>query len=146
MDYFELTAPCGIDCFNCELFGENITPEMQKRIAAYRNQPPETVRCLGCRESGCLIIPGECATKSCIASKKIDFCYQCDEFPCNRLHPCFDKSEKFPQNFKLFNLCRIRAVGLERWAEEEAGEIRRRFFAGKLEIGNGPQIVEERNE
>jgi hypothetical protein len=33
MDYRKLAAPCGIDCFNGELFEDNITEEMQRFLA-----------------------------------------------------------------------------------------------------------------
>jgi hypothetical protein len=140
MDYFKTTSPCGIDCFNCELFGDNITPELQERIAQYRSEPQASIRCLGCRETGCLVITGECATKTCVAEKGVDFCYECGDFPCNRLHPCAERAETFPQSFKVFNLCRIKKVGLDRWAEEEAAAVRERYYRGKLHIGNGPHL------
>ena len=103
MDYFTTTSPCGIDCFNCELFGDNITPELQERIAQYRDRPLESIR---------------------------------------HLQPCVDLAETFPQSFKVFNLCRISKIGLERWAAEEAGAIRVRCYKGRLEIGNGPHLKE----
>jgi hypothetical protein len=141
MDYRKLTAPCGIDCFNCEMFKENITPEMQKLIGGYKKADPSTIGYRGCRESGCLVIPGECETKACISEKKVEFCFECSEFPCRRLQPCLDGAERYPQNFKLFNLCRIQAAGLEQWASGEAGEIRKRYRSGKLQVGNGPVLT-----
>ncbi|MBD3425696.1 MAG: DUF3795 domain-containing protein [Candidatus Omnitrophica bacterium] len=140
MDLRQNTSPCGIDCFNCELFGDNITREMQERIAQYKNQPAETIRCLGCRESGCLIIHGECRTKTCVEEKGVEFCFECDEFPCTYLQPCCDGAETFPQNYKLFNLCRMKKLGVEKWAAEEALKIRRLYKDGKLQIGGGPVL------
>ena len=43
---------------------------------------------------------------------------------------------------KLFNLCRIKAVGLSQWAAKEAQLIRQRYFSGKFIPGSGP--VEKR--
>ncbi len=40
---------------------------------------------------------------------------------------------------KLFNLCRIKAVGLDEWAKEAPG-IRKRYFTGKFIIGLGPVV------
>jgi hypothetical protein len=37
----------------------------------------------------------------------------------------------------LYNLCWIKKIGLERWIEEEAGQIRKKYFTGKFVIGKG---------
>jgi len=55
-----------------------------------------------------------------------------------RLLPSPHALGKLPHNMKLFNLCRIQAVGLQRWAEDEAAEIRVRYFTGKFKPGHGP--------
>jgi len=142
MDYRKLTAPCGIDCFNCEMFEDNITEEMQRFLAQYKKVDPSTIKCHGCRVSGCLLLPGECPTRQCAAAKGVEFCHQCSEFPCTKLQPCLDGGDRYPHNFKLFNLCRIRQVGLEKWAEEESAAIRARYKNGKLQIGGGPVLPE----
>jgi hypothetical protein len=38
---------------------------------------------------------------------------------------------------KLFNLCRIQKVGIDRWIEEEAGDIRKKYFTSKFVVGRG---------
>lgn len=138
MDYIQLTSPCGIDCFNCEIFEKNVTPELQNRLGSIFGKKPEEITCRGCRVSGCLFIPYPCPTKVCVESKGVDFCCDCDEFPCDKLHPCADRADALPHNLKLFNLCRIKAVGLENWAKETKA-IRRKYFKGKMMIGKGPQ-------
>jgi len=65
-------------------------------------------------------------------------CSDCPDFPCDRLAPALDGADRYPHNLKLFNLCRIRAVGLERWACEEAAGIRRRYYEGAFIPGRGP--------
>ena len=42
-----------------------------------------------------------------------------------------------PHNMKLYNLCRIKKIGVERWIEEEAGQIRKKYFTGKFIVGKG---------
>lgn len=139
MDYKKLTAPCGIDCFNCEVFKDNVTPKLQERLAPVFRKKPEEITCEGCRTSGCLLIPFECPTRECVDKKGHEFCSECDEFPCNRLHPCADKAGSLPHNLKLFNLCRIKTKGIEKWAQEAKG-IRERYFKGEMIIGKGPQL------
>jgi hypothetical protein len=37
-----------------------------------------------------------------------------------------DGADKYPHNMKVYNLCRIKKIGLDRWVEEEAGQIRKK--------------------
>jgi hypothetical protein len=140
MDYKRFTAFCGIDCFNCEVFKDKVTPELQNRLAPVFNKKPEEIRCEGCRDSGCLLLPNACPTKACAENKKVAFCSDCKEFPCKYLQPCSHSADRLPHNLKVFNLCRIKAVGLEQWAKETP-EIRARYFKGEMIIGKGPQLL-----
>jgi len=54
------------------------------------------------------------------------------------LAPAREGAETYPHNFKLFNLYRMKVVGVERWAETESQEIRQRYFKGKFIPGVGP--------
>ena len=135
----KLTAPCGLDCFNCEIYEKNITEEMKKQFALKIKKDPEEIPCRGCRlEKGCKHLGQPCETLKCIEEKKLEFCFQCEEFPCVKLQPAKEGADRFPHNFKLFNLCRIKAVGVEKWAEEEAKLIRQRYYLGKFIPGTGP--------
>ena len=137
MDLKNVTAYCGIDCFNCEVYKDNITPEFQQHLASVTGRKAEEITCEGCKISGCIFTNGTCETKSCIMAKNLDFCHECDEFPCSKLMPVKDGAEKYPHNFKLYNLCRMKKLGLEEWAKESK-TIREMYFKGKLQIGTGP--------
>lgn len=39
----QIVAPCGIACFNCELYCENVTIETQNAISRITNIPPENL-------------------------------------------------------------------------------------------------------
>jgi len=134
-----LSAPCGLDCFNCEIYEENITGEMKEQFALKIRKDPEEVPCKGCRlENGCKHLGKPCETLKCIEDKELEFCFQCETFPCVKLQPAKDGSDRFPHNYKLFNLCRMKTVGVEKWAEEEAKLIRQRYFLGTFIPGSGP--------
>ncbi len=136
-----LTAPCGLDCFNCELYEGNITEDMKQQFAAKIQKDPEEVACKGCRQQqGCRHLGQPCETLRCVVDKGLEFCFECEEFPCVILQPAKDGADRFPHNFKVFNLCRIKAVGVEKWADEEAKLIRRRYYAGKFIPGTGPVL------
>jgi hypothetical protein len=139
-----LAAPCGLDCFNCEVHESNVTGEMRKMISANSGLPPEEVQCKGCREQkGVRLGLPLCETYKCANEKCVKFCHECDEFPCQKLQPAADGASRFPHNMKIYNLCRIKAVGLDEWAKE-ASDIRKRYFTGKFIIGLGP-VVDEKN-
>lgn len=137
----ELTAPCGIDCFNCDLYEGNLNEVKRKIFAEALKLPEDKVACGGCRaQGGCRLHWGHCDTLDCVREKGVEFCFECPEFPCGMLMPCSDGAERYPHNIKLFNLCRMKEVGVENWAENEAAEIRKKYFKGKFVVGKGPQI------
>lgn len=138
------TAVCGIDCFNCELYYTNIDAFFknisEERMAAIlsRGLTKEKLLCKGCRITGCTTIPGKCETLECVENKKLDFCYECTDFPCSKLQPLAEGADRYPHNLKIYNLITIKNKGLEKWASE-ASEIREKYFKGKFKIGAGPQ-------
>jgi len=139
-DKVALTAPCGIDCFNCELLEGNLTESLAESVHARTGVPKEAIACKGCREQNGkhFHLPAEgCATLNCVQAKGVGLCCECDEFPCALLAPVADQAGRFPHNMKVYNLCRIRAVGIERWADEEASSIRKKYFEGTFAVGRG---------
>ena len=136
----KLTAPCGLDCFNCRFYEANITPEMAAAFAQHRGIPPSRVACPGCRSAGgCRLNYEVCETLECANARGVEFCGECADFPCPKLQPVADGAERFPHNLKLYNLCRIKAVGFERWAAE-AADISCRYFMGRFDAGKGPVL------
>ena len=137
----KLSAPCGLDCFNCELYEKNITEEMRMKFAKKSKQDPKDVACRGCRiENGCKYLGRSCETLQCVKDKELEFCFECEQFPCIMLQPVKDGADRYPHNFKLFNLCRMQAVGVEKWADEESFLIRQRYYSGEFILGSGPKI------
>ena len=137
----ELTAVCGLDCFNCPLFETMITEETRQHFAKLLNRTPEETSCKGCRaQKGCLLHMNDCATYHCATAKGVDFCFECADFPCQYLQPAKEGADRFPHNYKLYNLCRIQKVGVERWADEEATNIRNAYYNGKFVPGSGPVL------
>lgn len=137
MDIKQLTAICGLDCFNCVLYQANITQHMTDYIVAEAKISPEQVACPGCRSGGCLVACRDCATKACAEEHGVYFCSECPEFPCAKFIPSSRRSDTYPHNFKLYNLCRIQLIGLDEWAKE-AKDIRTKYFKGRFVPGLGP--------
>ena len=131
IDYEYMTAPCGLPCFECYLYLARFDQEMAEAIAGVLQLPPETVKCKGCRAEGgqCAHLSMECRVYKCIEGTGMNTCTECESFPCEYLHPYSDQAMK-PHNTKVFHLCRIKKVGLEKWAQEEAGEILDKYYYG----------------
>ena len=139
MDYYQMTAPCGLDCFNCTFFLAHEDQEAMKQVEQWSeelNIPVKTMLCHGCRSHNEQIplqkhLFGEahrCAAYECALDKGLKFCGDCDQFPCDNLHPYADKAGTLPHNIKVFNLCLINKMGLEKWAESKAGDVRKTYF------------------
>ena len=139
MDFFQMTAPCGLDCFNCHFYlahedkeARNIVENLSKEY----NTPVDIMLCNGCRNhNGRIPLQqqafGEshrCAAYECSKANGLNSCGDCDHFPCDHLHPYADKSTELPHNMKVFNLCLINKMGLENWAKSKAFEVRKTYF------------------
>jgi hypothetical protein len=112
-------GPCGIHCGKCFAFADGPIKqhsiELQKALGNFDiyakrfvdllNEPRfehydafkdllnyfTQVGCRGCRLDGCILFKN-CQVKSCAANNKIDYCFQCNDFPCD--HSGFDENLK----------------------------------------------------
>jgi len=130
-DYIYMTAPCGLPCFECYLYFAQFDQGLAELIAGLLDLSPDEAKCKGCRaENGkCTHLPMECRVYKCIEKTNMKTCAECSDFPCEYLHPYRDQAEKW-HNTKVYNLCLIKKLGLEKWAKEEAGNVLDRYFYG----------------
>ncbi len=140
MNYKNLTAPCGRDCFNCTFYLASNNESFKKRLAKKLGFEPEKVVCEGCRniQGQCQILKnygfsGHCKIYQCVEKQKVEFCSECSEFPCDLLHPLADGADKFPHNLKVYNLCMIKKMGLENWAKNRSKKSFDRYYNDKLD-------------
>lgn len=151
MDYKNLTAPCGIACFECLVYKANKSEALRKGISEKLGIPYEQAVCEGCRnrsgvgylsiknnvfpEGRCILMneKGECKIYLCAENKHIHNCSECSDFPCDLLQPRADRAGVIPHNLKVYNLCLIRKMGLEKWAAEKAGQVWNEYKTGKFE-------------
>lgn len=99
---------CGLDCSRCVACKEGEVQRLSshlkeslmgfdKKAVVFSNFVPTlkqytafeevldffvNAACGGCRTGQCMA-PG-CVAKDCHKEKKVDFCFQCDEYPCSR--------------------------------------------------------------
>lgn len=135
---FIMTAYCGISCGDCECHKAKDDPKLMEYLTGrgIRDLP-----CGGCREEEgkCPVLGGVCETYRCASEKKVDFCYECDEFPCSKLNPASDRADILPHNLKVYNLCYIQRNGLEEFTRH-AAEFKGKYYRGKMVVGSGPQM------
>ena len=102
-------APCGLHCGKCFAFVDGDIRNNSKRLKeslggfdvyaqrfvelldepVFRKYPDfkvllsyfASVECRGCRKESCKIFK-DCKVRDCHSRKKVDFCFQCSEFPC----------------------------------------------------------------
>jgi hypothetical protein len=133
-----MTTPCGLDCFNCPAYLANEDMNLRTTISERFHLPFESARCEGCRNAkGTISFLGDnkpCDIFRCTSEKGITYCFECTDFPCDHLHPYADQASIRPHNTKLFNLCLIKKLGIEQWANEKALVVKQTYFNGKLRV------------
>jgi len=138
MDYREMTAPCGLDCFNCPMYLAKDNEEMRAVVSGRLGLPREEAFCAGCRAQcgtiAFLKMTQPCSVYRCISAKGLTLCCDCEDFPCDHLHPYADRAAQVPHNTKVFNLCLIKKMGLEKWAEQKAASVKNTYFKGKFRL------------
>ncbi len=135
-----LLAPCGIDCGICELYLSRDDEQLRVYLIS-RGIPEESIPCEGCRntEGHCPVIGSQCETYACGVENDVKYCYECQDFPCAKLHPSADRADVLPHNLKVFNLCTIKRDGEEEFTRtSSAGKAK--YLKGKMAIGSGPQM------
>ncbi len=140
MDYKNLTAPCGRDCFNCFFYLAKTDKALQESFAKKLNIEPEKVTCDGCRniKGNCQVLKnygfsGDCKIYNCVETKTVEFCIECVDFPCDLLHPLAHGADRFPHNLKVYNLCMIKKMGLENWARNQSKKSFDRYYRDTLD-------------
>ena len=133
-------APCGLDCGKCfarvegdirhyslklkeklgnfEQYAERYETLLEAPI--FKKYPDfksmldyfASENCKGCRNEQCKLLKN-CGVRGCHQENQVDFCYQCDEFPCDRTN--FD--ERLHKVWILINE-KIKNIGIEAYYEE----------------------------
>ena len=130
-------APCGLSCRKCFANSQGeiaaLSRQLQKRLGsfdiyaerfsaflpAFQDYPPfkellaylAQGHCDGCREGICLY--PDCGVTTCYQEKGVDFCFQCDEFPCEKTN----FGPHLERRWRQMNE-RMRDVGVEAYYQE----------------------------
>jgi hypothetical protein len=77
-----------------------------------------TSRCPGCAGDGFLTKHPKCGVLSCSQRKHLEYCYQCDEFPCKKYDGA-DQSDSFISHLnQLKDLEKAKNIGMDAYSEE----------------------------
>ena len=105
----ELIAPCGMNCGVCKRYLATVRSLYKSKGYA---------GCIGCipRSKKCSIIQKSC---SLLSNNKIRFCFECSEFPCEKLNKLNHRYTTKYNTSLIQNLLDIRSKGLNQWLREE---------------------------
>jgi hypothetical protein len=147
MNYSDIVSkisPCGLDCsrcVSCSFGGPNrLATELSNCLEGFAARARDFASkesvlkewdnfeavlgylkkgiCNGCRNPGAAC-NGSCRVKDCIAVKKVDFCFQCQEYPCEN-HGLFPPLElRWRANQDA-----MKSRGLETWFLEQSRKPR----------------------
>jgi hypothetical protein len=129
-----MTAPYGLDCFNCFVDLANVNQKLRIVVSEHLGIPMEQAVCKGCRNGYAIPAGMECHVYPCAEKRGIKFCYDCSDFHCDHLHPYADQAAHVPHNTKVFNLCLIKKLGVEEWAKNKAKTVKEVYFECKWKL------------
>ncbi|KQC11848.1 MAG: hypothetical protein APR63_12095 [Desulfuromonas sp. SDB] len=103
----KLIACCGLDCAICDIRQCPENPELAKRIAQWFKEnidekaEPSWFHCSWCRGDRNNHWSADCWILQCCVDKKhLEYCSQCDEFPCEKLVAWSEENNKYQQAFQ----------------------------------------------
>ncbi|HCL90977.1 MAG TPA: hypothetical protein DHW70_06620 [Candidatus Atribacteria bacterium] len=89
----QLIAACGLNCKECDIFQAPNNPEIAQEIVDWFKKEKDTevkiedIRCLGCKDDRTKHWSPDCwILKCCVDKKGLEFCYECEDFPCEKLN------------------------------------------------------------
>ena len=136
----ERLAPCGLHCGKCFAYVNGDIKKLSKKLKVelgnfdiyaqrfvylldapvFEKYPDfkellshfSRAECKGCRKENCKLF-SNCRVRSCYETKAIDFCFECNEFPCDKTG--------FDENLLSRSVAineRMKLIGVENYYEE----------------------------
>ena len=98
----EMIAVCGLECHKCDILQATNDPKMAQETVDWfkrelsRDVKLEDVRCMGCKEDRSRHWSADCwILQCCVDQKGLEYCYQCGEFPCQKLTEWSKTSKRY---------------------------------------------------
>lgn len=127
-----LVAKCGLDCSICELYLAGTNQELYAELISL-GIPKDKLPCGGCNATGgkCSLQTQKCSTYKCAVERDLRYCFECEDFPCNKYQPYENEVAKYPHNLKVFNLILLKNYGIDYFLEKSQ-EIKDTYYKGKF--------------
>ena len=125
-DIRELVGICGLYCGTCPdylAYRENDVEQLHK-ISQETGIPVEEIRCDGCLSGKVFPLCIECrhSFRQCAVEKKVTWCFECHDFPCQRLKDFKDIHVVNGISHHVHvieDLRHMKEHGIEQWAKEQ---------------------------
>jgi len=142
-DIVKIIAPCGLNCAKCQAYADGDiklhAAELKRLLGSFdtyaerfsgfipvfKSYPHfkellnqfSKASCRGCRQGDCK--HPDCGVAPCHKQKGLDFCFQCDEFPCKKTN--FEPN--LHQRWLKMNQ-RLKEIGVKEYYEETKDQPR----------------------
>ena len=105
LEYMQRKYPqfssCGLNCGLCP-----------------RYHTSGTSKCPGCSGTGFLTKHPKCGVLSCSMRKEIEYCYQCDEFPCKKYDGAEQSDSFITHHNRLKDVDKAKSIGIDAYSKE----------------------------
>ena len=125
-DVRNMVGICGLYCGTCPMYlayRENDVKQMEQ-VSQASGIPLEKIRCDGCHSDNLYPSCVDCrhGFRTCAVEKKVTWCFECDDFPCQRLRD-FTKVhivDGIPHHAHVIDdLQYMKEHGVEQWVKEQ---------------------------
>jgi hypothetical protein len=122
----ELIAPCGMNCAICSRY-----------LALVNNL--KRSQCIGCRPRNkeCALLYKNCTGTKNIAKGNVSFCFECSQYPCQKLNHL---DERYRNNYgmsMISNLEFIRKKGINKFIKDQYRKYRCSKCGNLISTHNG---------
>jgi predicted RNA-binding Zn-ribbon protein involved in translation (DUF1610 family) len=115
MEDYRYDAYCGLYCGACEIINAE-TEQDKERVAKMWCSTTDQVDCKGCKTDTLFIHCGNCKIRNCAQEKKVEFCFECNDYPCAIYEEGKGMIEQLPHlKATVVNQKCIKENGTEKW-------------------------------
>jgi hypothetical protein len=106
------TSACGMICSTCPIHLAPNNPQIANQLtedfkSQWENVKPEDFSCTGCWGEDDKMWSPNCEIRKCCAKeKKLEYCYECQLFPCDKLKNWAKQNAKYTTAF--YNLKKMK--------------------------------------
>lgn len=113
----KIAGICGLYCGGCTVYiGTKEDPHRLGYLANRTGQRIEELKCEGCRSNRLSGYCKTCHMKECAREKGVDFCGDCESYPCEEIK---NFQKELPHRWDLFeSMTYLKKNGLDKWYEQ----------------------------